>query len=409
MSSSASTRRTKMRNGTFETKSRLLGVVQSLKIQHALGFYRCVMSIFLLWCTLVFVGCEPGRQPPPRPAGTGPGRALPLPTDPQLRRLAQLGARVKENAPRAGLDPPRTDIEFRSIAVTAEMLALARGGPLPAHVMIRDGTIKPGALAELDGATSIGFLGISGTDLNDEMLSELNSLPGLVGFSLKKAQRVRGVGFAFLSNCPELKAVTCTDAPIENDALAHLADHPKLKGLHLTGTRITDDGLCNLTQLPLLSWLELRNCGITGEGLKDLAQLTALTHLDLEGTSIKDESLASLSKLGELKVLELNDTSVTDAGLAHLVGCTKLATLNLDGTQVSDYGMSQLARLPALGSLTICRTSVTDAGIAKLSASKSIGSIEAFGTGVTKAARKLLPRAYLRFDGSHDASNNLIP
>jgi len=372
-----------------------------------------ILHVFVACSILTTCGCRCDRAPTPPPTAPQIGGPVsrPLPTDPVLRLLAQLGADVYDGKRDPFYAPYAVTavISFEGKTVTSEMLAPVSRVPGRVALSFSRCVVVRGALAELDGTGSLAALVFADMSVDDEVLCELATLPSLRKLSLDRVNGVNGTGLAFLQSSTDLTELSMVGTPIDDDGVALIADHPRLEMLDLENTLVNDCGISHLTGLISLKWLSFKECIITDNGLKNLPQLPALSTLLLDGTAVTDDGLGSLRACPALTLLSLSDTSITDAGLVHLTALAKLEHLGLEGTQVTDEGMSQLARLPRLMRLYLDRTAVSDAGMARLAVSTSLGTVEASGTRVTKAARKFLPNLYLKFDGSHDSGNYPIP
>ena len=196
------------------------------------------------------------------------------------------------------------------------------------------------SLAHIKKLPHVRYLDLSGTDVTDRGLLQLQGLTKLESVKLEYMQ--------------------VTDAGL-----------PQLQGLrHLIlldfrGTQVTDAGLVHLGRLTRLRVLGLEATQVTSGGLSHLQGMSRLEELDLSGTQVTDAGLVHLRRL-TLRGLRLEDTQVTDGGLSHLQGMSTLQELDLSGTQVTDAGLHHLKGLIRLKFLEFVDTPVTATGVAKL-------------------------------------------
>ncbi len=197
-------------------------------------------------------------------------------------------------------------------------------------------------LSFLNHLTQLRTIHLVGTNITDDGLTCLRSMPRLWGVDLVRSTRV-------------------TDASA--GSISGLTD---LKELYLNGTQFTDAGLSCVRGKSKLQTLFLGELKITDAGLENLAGLTDLKALGLGGTRVTDTGLVRIGRFRKLGQLGLQRTQVTDAGLVHLEGLTNLWGLFLDDTAVTDAGLVHLKGLTGLTDLHLDRTGVTQAGIDEL-------------------------------------------
>lgn len=132
-------------------------------------------------------------------------------------------------------------------------------------------------LANLDG---LKMLDLSGTDISDDVMSELSVLPALSELNLSHTM--------------------ITDAGV-----AALLEMPRLRRLNLNGTAISDSSLVLLSEMSGLEGLSIRETGITTKGLAHLTGIRSLRFLDLRDTGLDEECVEVLLKMWQLERLSL--------------------------------------------------------------------------------------------------------
>jgi len=185
------------------------------------------------------------------------------------------------------------------------------------------GSVAWGGLVEgrgKKGRSYIGAVDLSGTQVSDDDLAEIASLP-------------------------ELTHLNLNDAQIGSEGLAHLAKMSQIKQLELSGTLTTDDDLRQLAELSTLEVLKLEHCQITDEGLRHIAGSTSLWMLHIDGASVTKNGLLHLIGLRNLRTLSIRGTQVSDEGLQLLHGMNQLEMLFVDGTAVSEQGVAEINRV----------------------------------------------------------------
>jgi Leucine-rich repeat (LRR) protein len=162
----------------------------------------------------------------------------------------------------------------------------------------------------LRGNDRVVELDMGATEVTDEGLHQLPSLPNLVQLNLESTK-------------------------ITDMGLRHLASISKLERLTVTRTQITDKGLAHLEGLTRLKVLGLQETRISGAGLGYLREMKNLEELDLSDTGIDNDGLAYLGALKRLRRLDLSGCpGVGEAGLMHLAGLENLEWLCVNNTYV---------------------------------------------------------------------------
>jgi Leucine-rich repeat (LRR) protein len=340
-------------------------------------------------CIGLACGCKPSQPKVAASRGATTRESAPLPA--ALQRLAEDGASVQSVARLKFEGTSGPSIRFEKKDIPAEVAIHLRDVEGHVYLYFNACRFSRGALKALNGMRNLVALNIGDSTGDTDLLSEVDSLPGLEGLSLQRCN-VSAPGLALLRSAKHLKRLTLVGREFDDRALALLADHDSLISLHITSPAITDDGLRHLSQLTGIKELWLSECPITDAGLRHLARLERLESLLLDRTRITGTAFTQLHSLGHLEMLGVSHAPVTDAGLSAISTLRGLKTLFLNYTAITDDGVGQLARLPSLQVLFITGTSITDAGLARLPRSCDWG-IDATGTKVTAAAHKVLPKA----------------
>jgi len=263
----------------------------------------------------------------------------------------------------------------------------------------------------IPAAKEVRLHGVNASNLTDEILNQLASMPGLHTVDLSAGYVDENV-LGFLKKLPGVKALDLSHATVTPTALLALQGHPGLESVDLKAVgvqpelmevlktlprlkqldlsrewncndhdQIYDEHLNHLASMTTLTSLSLANCKkITDEGLKQIGKLTSLEKLDLRGCQgITDEGLSALSALNHLRELDLSGVlTVTAKGIANLGRLMSLESLNLSGCQgIRDEALAALKALSGLKRLNLREISeITDAGLAELPALPNLVSLE---------------------------------
>lgn len=180
-----------------------------------------------------------------------------------------------------------------------------------------------GLLATLDDDDEVATVTV-GSIVNDELMSNLKSLPKLRELSIDSTKKLTPAGLTHLGQMSRLEKLT-------------------LFQINADGVGLGDDAIRSLTGLESLRELTIIECGTTDAGvklLKKLPHLTALT-LSKEG-SLTDGALKSIARLSRLRSLSLPSYVGTRRGrmrfsadgIRHLKGLKELESLHLVGHDV---------------------------------------------------------------------------
>jgi hypothetical protein len=173
-------------------------------------------------------------------------------------------------------------------------------------------------------STKIGTALLSDRDL--QVLAPLRNLRILFISSTD----VLGIGFASMSQCKKLEALT-----IEGESM------------------LTDEGLgIAVKSFPSLTQLGFSGT-ITAASMPFLANLKRLRTLQLSGNSISDSAINAIPILGGLEVLRLDCPSVTSTVAAALARQVTLSHLEIKGTAMDDKCVEILCKMGNLKKLAI--------------------------------------------------------
>jgi len=305
-----------------------------------------------------------GGRPPPIRFAPGAGKQS-FPSDPVRQRLADAGAKIGRYRhlsaddsrhesytlvvfeQRSVIGSQLTDvaaipdveiIQLKGCQVETGAIGALRAVQRPIQLVFDQCELPSDSLSELDSLTSIVYLSIIDTPINDKMLSQLHELPKLSVFYLRGGD-VSDVGLAFLAQCPLLRDLSLVDLSLDDEQVSQIVDAHDLHALNLRSARITDRALKKIATLSHLTQLRLSGCSkITDATLVNIAELSGLKSLDLSHTAITNDGLRDLAKLGSLEELGLGYTSVTDDGLKNLSGL-HLKFVGNQGTQITGVAL----------------------------------------------------------------------
>jgi len=224
----------------------------------------------------------------------------------------------------------------------------------------------------------VHYVSLAGQPIEDpqKAFRQFRHLPDVTRLNLT-GFRSADVDWAALEYLKKLRRMDGQRCAITDSGLEHLGACTHLEFLDLSQCkRIKGSGFAGLTQLKRLSELYLSETLLRDEALDYIGQLRGLRFLGLDGTPVGDRGCALLGRhaerLHKLEGLYLWETRVTDAGCAHLKKLTSLKELNLDSTQVGDEGCAHLKELPRLRQLSLGGTKAGDPGMVHLSELRSL-------------------------------------
>ncbi|HEY9754966.1 MAG TPA: hypothetical protein V6C97_07395 [Oculatellaceae cyanobacterium] len=162
-----------------------------------------------------------------------------------------------------------------------------------------------------------------------------------------------------------LKTLWLTGTDLSDQALEAISSIPSLSHLILKKTSITDGGIVHLKGLSALQTLNVPS-QISDAGLKNIGELSSLTRLDVSYTSITNAGIKYLVPMDSLSELYLNDTKLTDGVFEHLKEMPSLKTVFLSGTKITDAGLVMIEGSQNLEHLELRDTSASEAGLTRL-------------------------------------------
>lgn len=148
-----------------------------------------------------------------------------------------------------------------------------------------------------------------------------------------------------VAKVPRMRRLEVPYTDLNDDALKQMQSLPYLEVVDFSHTAVTDQGLCALgEQQPRLRSVSFYNTSITDDGIACLP-VRNITTLELGRTDLS--GLRALEGAVALEVLSLVDTAVDSGELGALVALP-IRELHLDGTRVDDEAVPYLLQMPNL-------------------------------------------------------------
>ncbi len=229
--------------------------------------------------------------------------------------------------------------------------------------------VTDAVLQEFDNTKVTEELTMRGSKIQGPGLAHLIHLP------LRKLALSAGIftnrAMKEISHMENLETLDLSGTNVNDEGLTELAKLKNLKTLYLKDEeKITNKGLANLAPMSKLETLNLsKSTWLTGVGLSAVSKLPSLTILRLDKSDIKDHDLAQINELKNLKLLALRQTQVGDKGVEHLVN-TGITQLDLENTKISDRGLDSLAKMFRLKELGLRGCSLTESAVNQLRAGR---------------------------------------
>ena len=221
-----------------------------------------------------------------------------------------------------------------------------------------------------DKAGNVTKVGVGTAELKDADLVHLKGLPALVDLDLYKSQ-ITDDGLAILESLPQLKALGLQRCNLlTNDGMKHLEHVPDLERLRLLYTCISNDGMDHFAKRKKLRLLDLRGAKVSNDGIAKLEGHPSLIDLKLRAVSIDDRSLPHIATIKQLRSLEAEDAAIVGTELGALAALEDLQKLNLLRTYVSEVEFEPLSVLTKLRDLRLRGTAVRATVLNTLVASK---------------------------------------
>ncbi|MEZ5176617.1 MAG: hypothetical protein R2823_10530 [Acidimicrobiia bacterium] len=153
--------------------------------------------------------------------------------------------------------------------------------------------VDPLALRSLESLRSLWSIRLQHTDLTDDELPLLSSLPSLTHLEIGYNKNI-GWNLKPLTHARQLTWISLATTGVTDKSLAPLGRMPWLRHVVLQCTAVTDKGLSAIRDLPLQS-LNLAGTALTDDGLAKLVRdLPTLESLDLRATRVTRRGVAKL-------------------------------------------------------------------------------------------------------------------
>lgn len=300
--------------------------------------------------------------------------------------------------------------------------------------------VTPEGVKHLAKASNLEELALENTQIDDEALESLKTLPRLWSLNLRRSVKLTDQAVEILSEFPRLTHLYLLENQFSAEALAKLAQMNRLrlldlrscgavnaallnrlsamerlaalrlrgynvddrclqavgKFLHLTSFTLEESpagnaGLAALEKLELESLTLFRCNAINDAGLRIVSRWKRLRSLMLRDMAVRGEFFTELAALPQLRSLSVIQTMVSDEALRHLAACQQLEELALGQTLVTDNGLEVIGRLVNLKRLDLSQTSVTDEGLTRLANLKELEWLDVSGNlGITDQSIKIL-------------------
>lgn len=202
-----------------------------------------------------------------------------------------------------GLSLDKTDIQSADLARLGATSSIRRLTLCPLSAL---GSATEGIAA----LTSLEYLNVTGSGIDDEGLIKLQKLVRLREFVYWHANVDQGL--AFLAGLPKIESIDVFMSQCGPGVLERLATAPCLRELNLSG------------------------CPIGASAVRILANFPALQALSLLYVDLSNADLSFLLRHPHLRKLDLDDCHLTDAAFIHLPDHSKVNRLSLLTNQLSD-------------------------------------------------------------------------
>jgi hypothetical protein len=172
-------------------------------------------------------------------------------------------------------------------------------------------------VAKLPGVKS---LLLKETQTTDEGLRQVGRMTELEELYIWEARSVTDAGVAHLAGLRNLRMVHINDSNLTDDSLVLLSSLPRIEELSLEQNHFSDEGLRRLQGRERLKrlYIGMGDSRITDAGLAHLLSFQKLELLDLQNSKVTVRGLEQLEGLANLKTLWLSGTGLVDAELQGL-------------------------------------------------------------------------------------------
>ncbi len=270
-----------------------------------------------------------------------------------------------------------------------QLRSLAAGNPLKKLVLFNV-RMREGFVESLDAFQELQDLELTVAD-DDQRSEQLSGLVRTLGRMprLKKWPRLRSVNASDLALLVSAKQIErlgfqSVGTDVSDEALLEIRSLPNLTRLELHNVSVTDDWLTGLGQLPKLESLLLFATGVTGKAIT-VESFPALKDIEIwsqefDGSVVR-LNLSSLKELPELQAVAIGGPNFEPSEVIPLHECQSLSRLRLWGGGVTDDLTADLfSEMPNLRTLILADNCViTDLGAAALAKSPSLQLVHVSG------------------------------
>lgn len=150
--------------------------------------------------------------------------------------------------------------------------------------------------------------------LNQFTLENVTITPGQFRLMLQNKGWLRNFVVSGLKITPEMaetlpamirvRALSLTDADLDEKCLAHVRAMPEVTILDISGSRLSEEELTELAEMGNVLHLVVKNCGLTDFSLGKLKKMRGVKHLTIrEGNEISRDGLETLrSAFSDIKI-----------------------------------------------------------------------------------------------------------
>lgn len=176
--------------------------------------------------------------------------------------------------------------------------------------------------------TSLEYLNLTGSGIDDEGLIKLQKLVRLREFVYWYANVNHGLGF--LAGLPEIKSIDVFMSQCGTGVLERLSRAPSLMKLNLSGCPIGASAVQTLANFPALEALSLLNIDLSDADIGLLLRHPHLRRLDLDDCHLSGASFAGLPDHSNLSRLSLLENQLPDACCQRLRQCLPECEIRID-------------------------------------------------------------------------------
>ena len=268
--------------------------------------------------------------------------------------------------------------------VTDNQLASLRGWSGVEEIGLTGTTFSDSGLESISNLPKLRQLmifGRHGTESNanitDAGIAALKNLENLQLLALNFCPKVKGTGFADLSQLPKLETVVVHGLSLDKAGMAALASLPHVKMLAFDVPQLPSDAFAPLAKLQSIEQLSLNNAeSFDDQAAAFVSKLRSLQQLGLFNAKLTNDGLAHFSQLTNLRGIMIGTGRFTDKGLAHLTNLRNLTMLGLSADlDVGDEGINYLAGMTQMTHLDLPGKRITDDGLVALASMTHLNSL----------------------------------